>query len=212
LDNQEAAILVGYHTPILSSTLTAPTTAGQEATVAQTLDYYQEIGIRLNVVPQVNEDGYINLLVHPSVTSSTSTVTATNQVGSGSANQISTSYPIIDVREAQTQILLKDGETIVMGGLLKDVKSKQTIGIPFLSKIPFFGLIFQREIDDIQKVDLLIFITARIVKEGDFTPEEIARMEKELGKDRTVKAEFNSKKKNKKQKAKAEPLSPAKEL
>jgi type II secretory pathway component GspD/PulD (secretin) len=201
LDNQEAAILVGYHTPILSSTLAAPTVAGQEATVTQTLDYYQEIGIRLNVVPQVNEEGYINMLVHPSITSSTSSVQATNQVGSGAANKVTTSYPIIDVREAQTQVLIKDGETIVMGGLLKDVKGKETIGIPFLSKIPFLGVIFQRQTDDIQKVDLLIFITARIVKEGDFTPAEIAKLERELGKDRTVKADFKSKKKTKKQKA-----------
>ncbi|HTZ11192.1 MAG TPA: secretin and TonB N-terminal domain-containing protein, partial [Candidatus Margulisiibacteriota bacterium] len=69
LDNQEASILVGYHTPILSSTVTAGTdTTG--ATVTQTLDYYQEIGIRLNVVPQVNEEGFINMIIHPSVTSS----------------------------------------------------------------------------------------------------------------------------------------------
>jgi type II secretory pathway component GspD/PulD (secretin) len=199
LDNQEAAILVGYHTPILSSTVAAPTVAGQSPTISQTLDYYQEIGIRLNVVPQVNEDGYINMLVHPSITSSTRSVKSINQVGGGSS--VETEYPVVDVREAQTQVLLKDGETIVMGGLLKDVKGKETIGIPILNKIPFIGVIFQRQIDDIQKVDLLIFITARIVKEGDFTPAEIAKLERELGKDRTVKADFKSKKKTKKQKA-----------
>ncbi|MFH1413652.1 MAG: secretin and TonB N-terminal domain-containing protein, partial [Candidatus Omnitrophota bacterium] len=68
LDNQEAAILVGYHTPILKSTVTAGDSgSGTGATITQDLDYYQEIGIRLNVVPQINQDGYINMIVHPSV-------------------------------------------------------------------------------------------------------------------------------------------------
>lgn len=177
LDNQEASILVGFHTPILSSSVTAGTdTTGPTQT--QSLDYYQEIGIRLNVVPQVSEEGYINMIVHPSVTSSSSNVTATNIAGTGSSAITSTvNYPVIDVREAQTQILMKDGDTIVLGGLLKDVKSKEIIGIPFLSKIPILGNLFKREIFDTQKVDLLIFITARIVKEGEFTAAEIAELE-----------------------------------
>ncbi|MEK6727589.1 MAG: secretin and TonB N-terminal domain-containing protein [Candidatus Omnitrophota bacterium] len=177
LDNQEASILVGFHTPILTSSVTAgSTTTGPTQT--QSLDYYQEIGIRLNVVPQVSEEGYINMIVHPSVTSSSSNVTATNVAGTGSSAITSTvNYPVIDVREAQTQILMKDGETIVLGGLIKDVKSKETIGIPFLGKIPILGNLFKREIFDTQKVDLLIFITAHIVKEGEFTEAEIAKLE-----------------------------------
>ena len=174
LDNQEASILVGFHTPILASTVSAGSST-QNSTITQTLDYYQEIGIRLNVVPQVNDEGYINMLIHPSVTSTNSSVSATS-IASGLT--VTTTYPVIDVREAQTQILIKDGETIVIGGLLKDVKSKQTIGVPFLSKIPYLGKFFTRETTDTQKVDLLIFITARIVKEGEFTEEEIAKLEK----------------------------------
>lgn len=174
LDNQEASILVGYHTPIISSNVT-PGTSGTNATITQTLDYYQEIGIRLNVVPQINEDGYMNMILHPSVTSSTSSVNATS---AASGFTITTSYPVIDVREAQTQILIKDGETIVIGGLLKDVKSKETIGIPFVSKIPLLGGLFRRDTYDTSKVDLLIFITARIVKEGEYTEEEIVKLVK----------------------------------
>ena len=178
LDNQEASILVGFHTPILSSVVTAGSVAeGTGATVTQSLDYYQEIGIRLNVVPQISEEGYINMIIHPSITSTTSNVTATS---TASGVTTSTSYPIIDVREAQTQVLLKDGETIVIGGLLKDVKSKQTIGIPFLKAIPFLGALFRRDTYDTEKVDLLIFITARIVKEGEFSQEEIANLQKSL--------------------------------
>jgi len=177
LDNQEASMLVGYHTPILQSTVTAGTdTTG--STVTQTLDYYQEIGIRLNVVPQISEEGYINMILHPSITSSNSSVTATSTTGTESTD---TDYPIIDVREAQTQVLLNDGETIVIGGLLKDVKTKTKTGIPFLVNLPWVGKLFGRDKDNVEKVDLLIFITAKIIREGDYTPEELAKLEKRLG-------------------------------
>ena len=200
LDNQEASMLVGYHTPILASTVTAGTDTNG-STVTQTLDYYQEIGIRLNVVPQISEEGYINMIVHPSVTSSTSSVTATSTAGGGTATPTTTStlYPIIDVREAQTQVLLKDGETVVIGGLLKDVKSKERIGVPFIMNLPWIGKFFSRETIDTQKIDLLIFITARIIKEGELTPAEIAKLEARLDRGPvTVKMQAKDKKKKKK--------------
>lgn len=177
IDNQEASMLVGYHTPILESTVTAGSeSGGTGATVTQTLDYYQEIGIRLNVVPQISEEGYINMILHPSVTSSTANVTASS-TASGATTE--TDYPIIDVREAQTQVILKNGETIVIGGLLKDVKGKEFIGIPFLKDIPWLGKLFGRETTTTQKIDLLIFIKAKII-EDELTPEELAKLEKRL--------------------------------
>ena len=181
LDNQEASILVGFHTPILSSSVSAGTST-EGPTQTQTLDYYQEIGIRLNVVPQVSEEGYINMIIHPSITSSSSNVTATNVAGTGTgAIQTTVNYPIIDVREAQTQVLMKDGETVVLGGLLKDVKSKEIIAVPFLSKLPWVGKLFKRETTDTSKVDLLIFISAHVLKEGELSSEEIAKLEKNMG-------------------------------
>lgn len=198
LDNQEASILVGFHTPILKSDITAGSSTTGPSQV-QTLDYYQEIGIRLNVVPQVNEDGYINMIIHPSVTSSSSNVTATNVAGTGStAIQTTVTYPIIDVREAQTQLLMKDGETVVLGGLLKDVKSKEIIAIPLISKIPFLGKLFKRETIDTAKIDLLIFISARVLKEGELSPEELAKLEEQLDKEQVVAKEVAAHKPKKK--------------
>ncbi|MBM3243600.1 MAG: type II and III secretion system protein, partial [Candidatus Omnitrophica bacterium] len=137
-----------------------------------------EIGIRLNVVPQISREGYINMIVHPSITSTTDFVDAVAKVGGGTEDtQVATEYPIIDVREAQTQVMLKDGETIVIGGLLKDIKTKERTGIPFLMDLPWLGKFFGRDKDNVEKVDLLIFITAHIVKEGELTNEEIAKLE-----------------------------------
>jgi len=102
------------------------------------------------------------------------------------------------VREAQTQVLLKDGETIVIGGLLKDVKSKEFIGIPFLKDLPWgIGKLFGRETTNTQKIDLLIFIKARIIKEGEYTPEELAKLEARLGRPVVVNVKAPDKKKKK---------------
>jgi type IV pilus assembly protein PilQ len=196
LDNQEASMLVGYHTPILQSTVTGGT-SGTDATVTQTLDYYQEIGIRLNVVPQISEDGFINMIIHPSITSSTDTVPANSTAGGVTTT---TEYPIIDVREAQTQVLLHDGETIVIGGLLKDVKTKTKVGVPFLVNLPWIGKFFGRDEDNVEKIDLLIFITARIIKGDEYAPEELAKLQKRLGRPVVVEIKrkpLATKKKNK---------------
>ncbi|MEW5758381.1 MAG: hypothetical protein AB1755_02795 [Candidatus Omnitrophota bacterium] len=180
LDNQEAGILVGLHRPIIKSEMTAgSTTTGPM--LSKTLDYYQEIGIRLNVVPQVSEDGKsVNLIIHPSVTSSTANVTATSVIGTGAtAITSSDTYPIINVREAQTQVLIENGQTVVMGGLLKDVKTEEVIGVPLLKDLPLVGNVFRRTTSDTEKVDLLIFITTHVLEDDDFRIEHIKQLEKQ---------------------------------
>jgi type IV pilus assembly protein PilQ len=179
LDNQEASILIGTKYPILKSEVT---TAGGTATAVTSaeLDYYQDIGIQLLVVPQVNADGYINMIVHPIVSNISGYVSA--NIGAGTTP---IQYPIIQAREAQTQVLLKSGETIAIGGLLKDAKSKGREGIPFLKDIPLLGFFFGRDTNDVEKIDLLIFITAHILEEDqemaareDFRYEESKQIDK----------------------------------
>ena len=180
LNNQEASILIGTRYPILQTDTTG---AGSSATTTVTLAYYQDIGIQLNVVPQIGANDYINMVVHPAVTSYTSTL-GTN------------AYPIIDTREAETRIFMKDGETVVIGGLLKDVKAKGTMGVPFLSKIPLVGPFFRRDTEDNQKIDLLVFISAHIIKEEEFSPEEIAKLEDRLDRGPQEKAAYQKRRKN----------------
>jgi len=162
LDNQEAKILIGDSRPILKSEVTSGDTSSG---VTQSLDYYQNLGIVLNVIPQVSGQNYINLVVHPAVYSFTDSVTATSTLSSG--DSVTTSYPIVLMREADTQILIKSGETIVIGGLLKDVKKTGLMSVPFLGDLPIIGNLFRRETEDIEKVDLLIFLTARVINVDD---------------------------------------------
>jgi type II secretory pathway component GspD/PulD (secretin) len=204
LDNQEASIMVGYHTPIFKTDVSSSATTGgtSASTITQTLDYYQEIGIKLFVVPQVNEEGYINMIIHPSVTSSSRNQNA--QIIATDTDPVTTPYPVIDVRETQTQVLLKDGETIVIGGLLKDENGKETQGIPFLESVPILGGLFRRDTYTKRKIDLLIFITARVIQEGEYTEEQLAKLKEELGKEQREIAAAEKKKK-KKASAKKEP-------
>ena len=178
LDGQEASVLVGEKYPIVKtevSTETSQITGGS-------LDYYQDIGIQLNVVPQISgEEGeFISMIIHPAVTSTPGTVDVTSSTGG--VDTVLVSYPRIVSREVETQILIKDGETIAIGGLYKDVISEATIGIPFLSKLPFIGRIFRHDTKDIERVDLVIFITAKIVSPGELTPIEIMDTEEFLSK------------------------------
>lgn len=170
LNNQEATILVGTRYPILKQDTVA--TTGSPVTNL-TLDYYQDIGIQLNVIPQIGADNSINMVIHPAVTSFTNTLGANVQ------------YPILEIREAETRILMKDGETIVIGGLLKDVKNKEYSGIPFLKDLPYIGRLFGRDTVDTEKIDLIVFITAHIVKEGTLTAEEVEDIQIKLGQGRT---------------------------
>lgn len=167
-NNQLASILIGTQFPIIQTS----TSTQSSYIVGGSLQQYLNIGIQLQVKPQIcgANDEYINLLVHPIVSSYTKTVDVKS---GGVPSTILVSYPIIDTREAVTQMLLKDGESIVMGGLLKNVKSNEDLGIPFLSKIPLIGNFFKRNTKDNSKTDLMIFITAKIVKPGEVLPQEI---------------------------------------
>ncbi|MEI6631201.1 MAG: secretin and TonB N-terminal domain-containing protein [bacterium] len=172
LNNQEASILIGTKFPLIKSTVSTET----GTITGQSLDRYQDIGIQLNVAPQISGKDYINLIVHPAVSTYSQTVKAISNTGVTMAE-----YPIIVVREAETQILIKDGETVVIGVLMKDVKSDSRKGIPLLMDIPYLGFFFRRDYSTTAKVDLLVFLTARIVKEGEFTPEGIAKLEERMG-------------------------------
>ena len=162
LSGQEASILVGEKYPILKTEIAGTTTT----TETTSLDYYQNIGIELYVVPSVGGDDHISMLIHPIVSARGGTI-GTN------------AYPIINTREAETQVVMEKGDTIAIGGLLKDVKSKSRIGLPFLGKLPIVGPLFARTTEDVTKIDLLIFITARVVEPGMLSPDEMARLEEQ---------------------------------
>jgi type II secretory pathway component GspD/PulD (secretin) len=144
LNNQEASILIGDKFPI-----TVETVDPQTAVRTVTLDRYEQIGVQLQVVPQISGDSAVNLIIHPAVSS----------VG----QLIQERFPVISTREADTQILVRNGDTAVIGGLLQERTDSIRTSVPGLGKVPFLGRLFQSDTNHTTTVDLLIFVTPHIV-------------------------------------------------
>ena len=163
MDNQDAVILVGQKLPIINSTTGAGDTPGTTKTTTS-LERYEDIGIKLKVLPQVCDDSNINLIVHPSVRE----LLGYQSGNSAAATETSgASYPIIAAREAETQVLVKSGQTIVIGGMIRDKTQKTQLKVPFLGSIPLIGVLFRRDTVNTEKVELLIFLTATIRDSSD---------------------------------------------
>ena len=173
LNNQEAAILVGKKFPIIES---QNNTGSGSSTTSTSLDYYENIGIQLNVIPQVCANNYINMIVHPAVSEIESFESGVVTAGSGV--QSGTRYPLLRVREAETQILLKSKSTAVIGGLQTERDKEIIKKIPILGDIPFLGRLFRRETITKEQVDLLIFIKATIIEPDQYGVDSAAEEER----------------------------------
>ncbi|MBK1879949.1 type II secretion system protein GspD [Pelagicoccus mobilis] len=157
LNNQEAMISVGEQFPIPSYQYNEET-GGFEVSGFE----FKDIGIILKVTPSVNHTGLISLKVVPEVSSRTG---ERSFGGAGNAT-----IPIISTRRTETQIALKDGFTMGIGGLMESAGSENNNQVPVLGKMPGLGRLFKHESKTETKRNLLIFITARILpsEEADF--------------------------------------------
>ncbi|HRZ14524.1 MAG TPA: secretin N-terminal domain-containing protein [Candidatus Omnitrophota bacterium] len=151
-NNQEAKIHVGQKEAYVTTT----TTTGQTTnTVAEQVTFV-DVGVMLSVVPIINDDGFINLKLKTEISSVIDTlITPTN-------NEI----PIIDTSLAETTVLVKEGTTVVIGGLRKEQKTSVSRQTPILGNIPFLGRLFSVKEDVKEKTELLIILTPRIIS-GD---------------------------------------------
>ncbi|MFA5148498.1 MAG: secretin N-terminal domain-containing protein [Candidatus Omnitrophota bacterium] len=144
IDGEAANILVGSSEPYAVAT-TDPVTK----LLVQDIKYV-DVGIKLEVTPQIGEDNYVTMKIHPEVSTARRVAEVDNVVAK-------------DTTQADTTMMVKDGETIILGGLIKNDK-KQTINkVPFLGDIPLLGLAFQnRSLQDVKK-EVLVFITPHIL-------------------------------------------------
>jgi general secretion pathway protein D len=150
-DNQQASILVGQEVPIITNSQTTDT-----GNIINNISY-QSIGIILNVTPHINPDGLVIMDVAPQISAiSNSTVPISSNVNA----------PIFDNRSAQSRVGIRDGDTIVIGGLMQDQKTQTLSKVPFLGDIPGLGLLFQRNQTDLTKTELLIFLTPHVAAQA----------------------------------------------
>jgi type IV pilus secretin PilQ/predicted competence protein len=140
MDNREASILVGKEIPLI---------VADEA--GNPITELTKIGIMLRVIPHVNADETITLDLHPEVSELQSESTAQGGV-------------IISTSEADTRVVVRNGETAVIGGLIKKVETDLVHGIPVLKDIPYLGYLFSSKSKAEKKQELVIFVTPTIVE------------------------------------------------
>ncbi|GAB4372729.1 MAG: pilus (MSHA type) biogenesis protein MshL [Deltaproteobacteria bacterium] len=152
LNNQRAIIRIGRQDVFFRATVT-PATTTSAAFVTFNPDTITE-GIILAVTPQIGRDGKIMLAIHPSIT---------EKVGEAKAPDGNTA-PIVDVRETNTVVSVRDGETVFIGGLMQERTQEVINSVPLLGDIPFLGALFRNTDQQKMKTELVILITPRLLR------------------------------------------------
>ncbi|HYR06874.1 MAG TPA: secretin N-terminal domain-containing protein, partial [Longimicrobium sp.] len=148
-NNEEARILVGTERPFIQISRSLPTDGAARDQVVQ----YREVGTQLTIRPTINPDGYVTLAVLQEVSSAT----PETQFGA----------PVISTREAETRLLVKDGHTVVIGGLVDTQHSRGSSGIPYLREIPGIGRLFGTHSTRTDVTELFLFMIPHVLKTDD---------------------------------------------
>ncbi|HVN67963.1 MAG TPA: type II and III secretion system protein, partial [Candidatus Sulfotelmatobacter sp.] len=145
LDNQEALINIGSRIPYA-----VPVTSG--GTTTQWTVNYIDAGVKLKITPQLGQDGEITTLIQPEVSS----ISEWRTTAAGD-------FPVISTRNASATVRVKDGETIVIGGLLSETERENVSRVPVLGYIPGLGLLFQNKNVEKEKTEIVFLITPHVI-------------------------------------------------
>jgi general secretion pathway protein D len=159
-NNKAAGISIVDEIPVQSTTLTS---AGAANPVTQTNIEYRSVGIKLNIFPKINSDNYVNLQIDQEVSSQGPDVNT---------------VPSFRTEELHTEVVLKDNQVLVMGGLMRTDTVASNEGIPFLRKIPWMGKFFSTDTETNKKTELMIFITPHVIssdKDSNFITKQFQR-------------------------------------
>ena len=153
LDNEEARIVVGQNVPIITGSYAQ---TGSTSTVTPFQTYTrQDVGLTLRVRPQVSDNGIVKMQIYQEVSSI--------------SNPNFASGIILNKRNIESNVLVDDGQIIVLGGLIEDNYSDTSTGVPFLKDIPYLGALFRSDSKTRTKTNLLVFIRPYILRDKDQT-------------------------------------------
>ena len=152
--NQKAEIKITRSQPV-------PQLNFNEQTAQAVFSGFQdkEFGNTLTVTPSVNKDSYVTMLVKPEISNKVGD--ATFQFGGATVTS-----PVIDKRTLESNVLIRSGDTLAIGGLLQDESTKGRTKVPGLGDVPILGYLFQEKITTRTKRNLLVFVTPTIIKQG----------------------------------------------
>ena len=167
LDNEDAEITVGENIPYVSRQDSG--VVGVTGTTNYSSYDYKDVGVTLKVTPQINKDGFIRMKIDQSVTK------VVNQSASVDAAGSQVLTPTTLKRTAKTTVVVKSGETVVIGGMIQDDSSKGTGKVPLLGDIPLLGWLFKTRSTTNTRTNLFVFITPRIIQ----NPEDASKIQEE---------------------------------
>jgi len=164
LNNETATVNVGEQVPILTSESGSNIGGDLNRTVQ-----YKDTGIILNVTPRINADGIILIEIDQQVSS------VKDQTTGGLDS------PTISTKSVKTKLAIKDGQSILMGGLISKGESKNESGIPLLKDIPYLGWAFKSQSSRIEKKELMIMVTPYVIDSEDVLDQYIKSFKEKMG-------------------------------
>jgi MSHA biogenesis protein MshL len=180
VNNQKAVIKVGkdefFITDVESSTSTTTAAASTQSNV-QLTPFFS--GVALDVIPQINETGEIILHVHPTVSSVTE---KTKNINVSSGTSLSVPLAISSIRESDSIIRAKNGQVVIIGGLMQNSITQNTSSVPLLGDLPLIGALFRHTQDISKKSELVILLKPNVVDTDEQMAEQV----------RNAKARFNN--------------------
>jgi len=153
LDNEEATFDIVTEEPYVERTVSG-------GTVTETVQF-KDVGVKLTVTPHVTRNGMLRLHILPEFGVLVERVTIS-----------SSDVPVVDTRKVDTIALVKDGQTVVLGGMRKKGVSKEENKVPLLGDLPLVGGLFRFEGEDTAVTELVVFITPRIITQPVLSLEE----------------------------------------
>jgi general secretion pathway protein D len=164
-DNKEARINVSTEIPVASTEYTYDSS---DSNLLQTNIQYRNTGVILSVTPHINEYGLVSMDVSQEVSEAAEQV----DIGNGETRQSFFN------RSVNTTLTVKNGQTIVIGGLIRETKSDGVAGLPCLGQVPVLKYLFGRISSSVDKTELIIFITPKVIatlEDVDIVSEEFRK-------------------------------------
>jgi general secretion pathway protein D len=156
LNNQEAQINVGSQLPVTQTSVIGLNGVGGTTGTGYNSVQYLNTGVQLSVTPRVNPGGLVYIDVQQEVSNPPA-----------GYNSASGQNPAIEQRQLQTQIAVQSGQTVMLGGLIRDIDNTTDTHVPLLGRIPVIGNLFGNTSHDKQRTELIVLITPRVIANSD---------------------------------------------
>jgi len=163
-NKDEATFMVGSREAYVTTT----TTTGEVTETKSEIVNFVDVGVTLYVTPVINKDGFIQMHIKPEVSS------VREWLETSEGNKV----PIVDTSNVETNVLIKDGQTIIIAGLIKEETRKNLSKVPLIGGIPILGIPFKTKSDQVKRKEFVIFLTPHIITGEDMTEESKKKYEK----------------------------------